>query len=125
MATRRSFFEIQLHKKEKILKEQALGPCRVGVRGFKSHPPHQIDNNFCAFSFQPLCSPPRLLVGFEILILFVSVTQLLEEAAACLNNGYALFANNKFPKGKQNVFGTQSQNPPSSSGRRTRGQRLS
>jgi hypothetical protein len=21
-------------------KEQGLGPCRVGVRGFKSHPPH-------------------------------------------------------------------------------------
>ena len=22
-------------------KEQGLGPCREGVRGFKSHPPHQ------------------------------------------------------------------------------------
>jgi hypothetical protein len=33
-------------------KEQGLGPCRAGVRGFESHPPHQIlQVQKCCFSF--------------------------------------------------------------------------
>jgi hypothetical protein len=30
-------------------KEQGLGPCRVGVRGFKSHPPHLYKQNRAIF----------------------------------------------------------------------------
>ena len=37
-------------------KEQGLGPCRVGVRGFEPHPPHQIERSFIVQMYANRCS---------------------------------------------------------------------